>query len=1542
VSAAGSDQAGTLRAALKAIRQQQARIAELEAERDAAHEPIAIVGMGCRFPGDAHGPAAFWEKLRTGFDAVGEVPADRWPAAAYFNADPENPGTMYSQRGAFLRDVDKFDARFFGISPREAASMDPQQRLLLETAWEAFEDAGVVPEQLRGSATGVYVGLTVIDYLKLLYRDDLTRLDAYAATGNVANIAAGRLSYFFGLNGPAMTLDTACSSSLVAVHLACQSLRHGESQLALAAGVNLILAPDNSVAVSRARMLAPDGHCKTFDARADGYARGEGCGVVVLKRLSQAQADGDRVWAVIRGTAVAQDGARSGLTVPHGPSQQAVIKSALAAAGVTPAEVGYVEAHGTGTALGDPIEAEALAGVFGRDRARGTPLVLGSLKTNVGHMESAAGIGGVIKLALMLQHGEIPAHCHFETENPEVRLGDIPAKIPTALQSWPDGYAGRVAGVSSFGSSGTIAHVVMAAPPVEAATGRAPGPPAQPLRLWLSAKSPASLRRLADRFADYLEKLPPGVAAVDVCWTAATARTRFAHRRCVTGNSAGELARALREDEADPAPVPEPDVALWFGDGAGRRVSLPTYPFEPVRHWVEPERRAGPAAAATPAALDVGIMFFNGTERPGADSYRLLFAAAEFTDARGFSSVWLPERHFTAFGGVYPNPATLHAALARQTKRLRLMAGSSVLPLHDARRLAEEWSVVDNLSGGRAGMSFASGWNPADFSLRPENYEGRRDALFAGIEELRRLWRGEARPTTDGAGAPVDLRIYPTPVQSELPLWVTAAGNPATFERAGTAGAHLLTHLLDQDVAELTEKIARYRSARERAGHDPAAGRVTVMLHTFVGPEAAAVHAKVRGPFTAYLRENLHLLGGLAASRGQSVDVTALSDAEQTAFVEFLYDRFANTRALLGTPEQCLPLVRQLAEAGVAEIACLLDFGPVDDDVIAMLPDLAAFRESIARLLPAGEARPLPEAKRGRAVGVADPLAGLHEVAWRPVDRPTAPASTVGEPWVVLVDRGGCGERLAAALRDEGVAVEVSAFDQPAGAVTAASVVVNCRPLDGDIEAEDTLKVLQTTRGRLWTITQGAQGLGGVAPVARAAAHWGLLRVLPVEQPPRWGGLIDLDPGKAAADQVSVLARWLVTELEEDQLAIRNDEVNAARLVERPPAGLAAARAFAVKKDAAYLVTGGLGGVGWAVTRWLVDQGARTMHLLCRHEPNPQQQQQLETWRLGGNNVTPWSVDLADRAALEQILTSLRVAGQPVLRGVFHAAGAWCDCLLADLTPAEYARTWSAKVEGARHLDALLEDAPLDAFVLFSAFSALLPAPGQGNYAAANAALDALAHQRRARGGHALSINWGPWSEVGFATTDHGRRAHERLESLGISRFNPREGIATLEAALHREAAQLAVMRVDWGRLFTADPQARLSPLLRELRDAHAAPAAAAPAEAGRIVQTVAMLPAAEQLDGLAQALGEIVAAVLRMRVEEVVSEVPLTDQGVDSLVAIEIKNRIQTEATVDVPLTRLLEGPTLQALAEELLPRIKLAALATGELTGEVEEVEI
>ena len=521
-------------------------IQKLKARLAATEEPIAVIGMGCRLPGQVVDPNGFWQLLLDGVDAVTEVPPSRWNMDDFYDPTPDTPGKSYTRQAAFLTAVECFDLQFFGISPREAVSMDPQQRILLEVAWEAIERAGQVWDRLQGEATGVFIGISGNDYAELMKQEasEDTTLAAYSITGNALNAAAGRISYLLGLHGPSMAVDTACSSSLVAVHLACQSLRIRECRMALAGGVNLILNPHAFVALSQIHALAPDGRCKTFAATADGYGRGEGCGIVVLKRLSDALSDGDQILATIRGSAVNQDGASSGLTVPNGLAQQALIRQALANAKVAPNDVAYVETHGTGTPLGDPIEVEALGAVFGH---RQTPLVIGTAKRNVGHLEAAAGITGLIKTILMLQHGYIPPHMEFTQPNPHIAWETLSLHVSATGMPWPT--TKRIAGVSSFGFTGTNAHVVVEAAPDPAPPLAAPQVERPRHILTISAKSASALTELAARYAAHLERTPESLA--DSAFSANTGRRHFRHRLAVVAASATEASAKLAAYRAD-------------------------------------------------------------------------------------------------------------------------------------------------------------------------------------------------------------------------------------------------------------------------------------------------------------------------------------------------------------------------------------------------------------------------------------------------------------------------------------------------------------------------------------------------------------------------------------------------------------------------------------------------------------------------------------------------------------------------------------------------------------------------------------------------------------------------------------------------------------------------------------------------------------------------------------------------------------------------------------------------------------------------------
>ncbi|MCF2149628.1 type I polyketide synthase [Desmonostoc muscorum LEGE 12446] len=528
-----------LEKALLEIRNMRSVVNNME---QAQREPIAIVGMGCRFPGGADNPDAYWHLLHNGIDAIREIPSQRWDVDEYYNSDPEVPGKMYAKYGGFLDEVDKFDAQFFGISPREAVNLDPQQRLLLEVSWEALEHAGIAADKLKGSSTGVFVGLCMDDYSQLGFNcGDRTQIDAYNTLSILRSMAAGRLAYTLGLQGSTMQLDTACSSSLLAVHLACQSLRTGECNMALAGGVNLILSPEASIGLSKLKALSVDGRCKTFDAGADGYGRGEGCGVVVLKRLSDAIASNDNIFAVIRGSAANHDGASNGLTAPNGSAQEALLRKALENARVEPDQIQYVEAHGTGTSLGDPIEVIALGNVLGEGRNKDNPLAIGSVKTQLGHLESAAGVAGLIKVVLGLQHGEIPPHLHFNQPNPYILWDKLPVVVPTQPTKWDSPQ--RLAGMSSFGMSGTNVHLILeSAPEIQ--------PKAKPEsdRPWhllsLSAKTEAALVTLVKDYQSFLSSHPEA-ALTDICFTANTGRSHFEHRLAFVAESTADLQQQL-------------------------------------------------------------------------------------------------------------------------------------------------------------------------------------------------------------------------------------------------------------------------------------------------------------------------------------------------------------------------------------------------------------------------------------------------------------------------------------------------------------------------------------------------------------------------------------------------------------------------------------------------------------------------------------------------------------------------------------------------------------------------------------------------------------------------------------------------------------------------------------------------------------------------------------------------------------------------------------------------------------------------------------
>jgi natural product biosynthesis luciferase-like monooxygenase protein len=1086
-----------------------------------------------------------------------------------------------------------------------------------------------------------------------------------------------------------------------------------------------------------------------------------------------------------------------------------------------------------------------------------------------------------------------------------------------------------------------------------------------------------------------------------------------------------------------------------------------------------------PRVAPRDAPMSFGVMFFNGTEEGSRERYRLVLESARFADRHGFSSVWVPERHYTAFGGLYPNPSILQAALARETRRLRLMAGSVVVPLHHPLRLAEDWSVIDNLSDGRVGLSLASGWNPDDFAIAPENYEGRHEQVFRSLEQLRRLWRGEAIEAKSGSGQPIRVRIYPTPIQKELPVWITAAGNPRTFERAGECGAHLLTHLLDQDAEALGAKIAAYRGARQRAGLDPATGRVTVMLHTFLGADVERVREQARKPYCDYIKANLALLKGLAFSRGSDVDISALPERDQEEFVSFLYDRFFSTRALLGTPESCATLVEALHAAGVDEIACLLDFGPPTELMLESLPHLLRLKQSVEDARPAAaqaaervaldpirrrcsqtmdsgafhrrlsergvsfapalqrterfwrrDAEGLAQIAEGtsgialleagmqafvaalpaaafenaaqaffepaeigamrvpdraafsharleadgdgfrgdiaflagdgevvgraqglvvrrvatapRTEGTADPLASwLYHVEWPP--KPIAAVAKGSGSVLVLADRGGLGDAIAARLSADGRDVIVVRDEHELGGLLQQHRFVSAvhlwsldAPRSGDLTPEGLREVERRgcatlvrlvqrlssgSRCRLWVVTRHAQAAGQDAAAVEAAQApvWGLGRVVALEHPELWGGLVDLDAAASLDDAARV-----VNELDgsdgEDQVAYRAERRLVPRLGRAPRPKSAP---LVLDSSAVYLVTGGLGGLGRRISHWLVKHGARDLVLTgLRALPDTdwsavtdvavrERVNVVRSLEAQGARVRVRHADVARRSEMAAIFEEIEREGKP-LRGLVHLAGLPENRTIADTDFERDRRVLTPKTEGAWLMHELSQGAPLDFFVCFSSISAVWGSRGQPLYAAANHFLDALAHYRRSRGLPALAINWGPWSEGGMVDAE-GLRL---LGRMGVAALDPGDATLALGAILGSSATQRVVANVEWRAFRDLFESRGRRPLLEAMGET----AESAPASLTELASALGAAAPADRKRRLASHVQREVASVLGWKGDKLPDpRRGFFEMGMDSLMAMDLKNRLQSALGRPLRATVVFNYSTVEALSEFL-----------------------
>jgi acyl transferase domain-containing protein/NADPH:quinone reductase-like Zn-dependent oxidoreductase/acyl carrier protein len=1501
----------------------------LQRNEDAAREPIAIIGMACRFP-KAPDIEAFWSLLREGREAVTEIPADRWDVDRYYAADPTVLGKMYTRHGSFIEEPTLFDAAFFGISPREARSMDPQQRLLMETAWHAIEDALLPAASLQGSRTGVFMGVSTMDYMQYGARNfEATEIDAYVGTGCAASVASGRLSYILGLNGPSLPVDTACSSSLVAVHLACQSLRLAESDLCIVGGVNLMLLQDPFIYFSRLGALAPDGRCKTFDASADGYGRGEGCGVVILKRLSDAMADGNNVLAVVRGSHVNHDGRSNGLTAPNGLAQEAVVRDALKSAIMHADDVAYVETHGTGTPLGDPIELHALGNV---NKGRGSPLLVGSAKTNIGHLEAAAGIAGFIKVVLSLRHREIVPHVNLRRPNPYIDWANIPIEVARERQAFPEIQGRMIAGVSSFGFSGTNAHLVL-----EAADVPAPESAERPIDrpqhlLCLSAKTGEALRTMGLAVVNRTASEP--IAFPDLCYSANTGRNHFEHRLVVRADTTETAQRAVSSwlegtlsplvTTAQVKPYVPVDVAFLFSGQGSQYAGMGRELYATHPAFRETIDRCGELLGDRLSAPLTDVLWGKSTS---------LLDRTDHTQPAIFAIEVALGRLWSEFG-VTPRLVMGHSvgeyAAAHLAGVFGLEDGIELVAARGAlmQQLCQPGAMLALDCDGAAASRMIAGY---ESSVSVAAFNGNLSTVISG--EIAAIEEIEARLSGTKARHLTVSHAFHSPLMDPM---LEAFRAKVAGVRLQPPELSIISNLTGKvvDAAEITNPDYWVRHVREPVRFDGS------MRHALDSGVKGFVEVGPRPVLLGMGRaiappSGVHFFPSLQPPVGEWARLNETLGALHLAGVPVNWEGYDGPFQRRKVRLPSYPFQRQ---------RFWVDTKP-----------RAAADEAPKSTYASEQPNESDDAENAPARDVPDSIFGID---WIP-----APSARTGEmaagAVLLFADETGVAARLESELRLAGRDVitvrkgDLFAADAPARWVIRPTDVQDYRTLleqlgsmpagivhlwsldadtDGDPMASQdfgytsALLLLQSmlsrggrTQSKLNFVTRGAQGVGEnePTPAFSQAGLWGLGRVVSAEFPTLRCEMTDLDPA-GHPDEAGFLTRNLLQAHTESLQAHRNGVTLAARLCRLRNVGDHATPGEAARLEGPFLITGGLGGIGLLVVDWLVGSGVDAIALMGRSAPTERATAAIERWREKGVRIAILAGDVADADQCTALVQQARLALGP-LKGVIHAAGVKDDAALLDLDWERCRAVLAPKLAGASNLHRATIDDPIANFVLFSSVSSVLGSPGHGNYAPANATLDAFAAYRRGLGLPAIAINWGPWAGTGMAARLTGD-VRQRWDALGIyGSLETSDALDALRRLMTSPLAQVVVISTDWNRFFQVFPVGLEPPFLNVLA-----------AEANRIAPpTKTWLELMERAGQAAPGLRrEILGAFLERELAAVLgspADAPpdrsagFFQLGMDSLMSVEFRNRLQLAAgsSVALPITLAFDHPNINALVD-------------------------